>query len=96
MAREKQRKAQHSDPIHEKTPSSCSMEALISIDGRGQIVLPKDVRNKAGIQAGDKLAVVTCESDGEICCLLLLKADAVATTIKGLLGPTMNEILNKS
>ena len=96
MAREKSRKAAPVDEGPGTSPSSCSMEALISIDGRGQIVLPKDVRNKAGIQAGDKLAVVTCESEGEICCLLLLKADAVASTIKGLLGPTMNEILNKS
>jgi AbrB family looped-hinge helix DNA binding protein len=71
------------------------MEALIAIDGRGQIVLPKDVRTKAGIEPGDKLAVITCEDEGEICCLLLLKADSVAKVIKGMLGPTIAEIMGQ-
>ena len=34
------------------------VEALVPIDARGQIVLPKDVREKAGINAGDKVAVM--------------------------------------
>ncbi len=38
------------------------------------MVLPKDVREKAGIRPGDKLALITWEKDGEVCCLALMKA----------------------
>ena len=73
--------------------SRCKVDALVSIDGRGQIVLPKDIRKRAGIEAGDKLAVISWESDGQVCCLSLIKADDLGASIKGLLGPMMEEIL---
>jgi len=74
--------------------ASCfKVEALITIDGRGQIVLPKDIRKRAGIGAGDKLAVISWESDGRVCCLSLIKADEFGASIKGLLGPMVEEIL---
>lgn len=44
----------------------CRVESIISIDDRGQIVLPKEIRDKAGIHAGDKLAVVSLGKDGEV------------------------------
>jgi len=71
----------------------CKVEALVSIDARGQIVLPKDVREKAQIEPGDKLAVIAFESEGKICCIALVKADAFQDTVKGMLGPMMSEIL---
>ena len=36
--------------------SCCRVESIISVDERGQMVLPKDLRDKANIRAGDKLA----------------------------------------
>jgi antitoxin PrlF len=71
----------------------CKIEALVPIDARGQIVLPKDVRERAQIEAGDKLAVIAFESEGKICCISLVKADAFADTVKGTLGPMMADIL---
>ena len=71
----------------------CKVDALITIDGRGQIVLPKDVREKAGVKAGDKFVVISHESDGKLCCISLVKADIFAETVKGVLGPMMQEIL---
>jgi AbrB family looped-hinge helix DNA binding protein len=71
----------------------CKVEALVPIDARGQIVLPKDVRDRAGLAAGDKLAVVCFESGGEVCCITLVKADTFAESVKGMLGPVMTEIL---
>ena len=71
----------------------CKVDALIAIDGRGQIVLPKDVREKAGVKAGDKFVVISHESDGKLCCISLVKADIFAETVKGVLGPMMQEIL---
>lgn len=73
--------------------SRCRVDALITIDGRGQIVLPKDLRARAGIEKGDKLAVISWESDGQVCCLSLIRADEFGASIKGLLGPMMEEIL---
>lgn len=71
----------------------CKAEAIVSIDGRGQIVLPKDLRKKAKLKAGDKFAVVTSESNGDVCCIMLLKADDFADTLKGAMGPMMKGIL---
>lgn len=71
----------------------CRVDALITIDGRGQIVLPKDVREKAKVKAGDKFVVISYESDGKICCISLVKADDFGETVKEVLGPMMKEIL---
>ncbi len=73
--------------------SCCKVAALITIDGRGQIVLPKNLRARAGIESGDKLAVISWETDGRVCCISLIKADEFGASIKGLLGPMMEEIL---
>lgn len=72
--------------------SCCKVESLISIDERGQMVLPKEIRDKAGIRAGDKLALVSWEKEGKLCCLALIKADEFAQMVKGLLGPVMKEM----
>jgi AbrB family looped-hinge helix DNA binding protein len=71
----------------------CSVEAVVSIDARGQIVLPKDVRDKAEIEPGDKLAVIAFQSEGKVCCISLVKSDTFADSVKGTLGPMMSEIL---
>ena len=31
----------------------CKVQAVVSVDERGQMVLPKEIREKAGIKAGD-------------------------------------------
>lgn len=68
------------------------MEALVSVDEKGQMVLPKSIRDKAGIQPGDKLVLVGWEKDGRVCCITLIKAEALAGMVKGLLGPMMKDI----
>ncbi len=35
-------------------PGSCSVEAIVSVDERGQMVLPKDFRIRSGIKPGEK------------------------------------------
>jgi len=71
----------------------CKVESLISVDERGQMVLPKEIRDKAKIRAGDKLAVISWEKEGKVCCISLIKAEDFAEMVKGLLGPVMKEIL---
>jgi len=78
------------------TPGSCcKVEALVSVDERGQMVLPKELRDKAGIRPGDKLTVVSMEKDGKTCCLSLIKAETFSEMVKGVLGPMMEEVFQK-
>jgi antitoxin PrlF len=70
----------------------CKVDAIVTVDERGQMVLPKDVREKAGIHAGDKLALITWEKDEKVCCLSLIKADKLSGMAKDVLGPMVKEI----
>jgi AbrB family looped-hinge helix DNA binding protein len=71
-------------------PACCRVEAMVNVDERGQMVLPKEVRERAGIRPGDKLAVVSWGGAG--CCLALVKADALGGMVKDLLGPMLAEV----
>ncbi len=71
----------------------CKVEAVVTVDSRGQLILPKELRAKAGIKAGDKLAVVAWEREGRVCCISLQKADDLEAMVKNTLGPVMKEIL---
>jgi len=73
--------------------SCCHVEALIGVDERGQMVLPKEVRDKADIHTGDKLALVSWRKNGKVCCFTLIKADEFGDMVKGLLGPMMKEVM---
>ncbi|HOW45033.1 MAG TPA: HgcAB-associated protein [Candidatus Aminicenantes bacterium] len=68
----------------------CQVTALVSVDERGQMVLPKEIRDKAGIKAGDKLALVAWDKDGEFCCLTLIKANLLAGMVRDKLGPVLS------
>jgi len=65
----------------------CKVEWMVSVDERGQMVLPKDIRERAKIRAGDKLALVSWEKDGEVCCLCLVRAEELTEMVRGMLGP---------
>ena len=71
------------------------VDSVISVDDRGQMVLPKEVRDRAKIRPGDKLAVISWERDGEVCCLALIKTDELAGMVKDMLSPMMTEIATK-
>lgn len=64
----------------------CSIESVITIDDRGQMVLPKEIRKKAGISAGDKLAVVSLEKSGKFCCIALIKAENLSGSVTDMLS----------
>ncbi len=71
----------------------CRVEALVSVDERGQMVLPKELREKGGIQAGNTLALTTWEKDGKVCCITMTKVEELTDMVKATLGPVMKEIL---
>jgi AbrB family looped-hinge helix DNA binding protein len=73
----------------------CHVESVISVDERGQTVLPKEMREKANIRAGDKLAAMSWEKDGKVCCITLIKVEEFSGMVKDLLGPMMKEMYKK-
>lgn len=64
------------------------MESIVTVDERGQMVLPKDIREKASIKAGDKLALVTMQKNGRVCCIYIMKADELAGKARELVTET--------
>ena len=76
-----------------KERKCCRVGAVVSIDERGQILLPKDLRAKADLNPGDKLAVVTAEDRGDICCIYLIRTDKLAEMVKDILGPVMKDLI---
>lgn len=72
----------------------CRVEAIISVDERGQMVLPKDVRDAARIRPGDKLALILWRKDGNVCCMNLVKAEELSGMVRGRLGPLMKDIIS--
>jgi len=75
--------------------AGCRVESLIAVDDRGQMVLPKDLRDKAGIKGGDRLALISWEKEGKVCCLSLVKVEEFNEMVKGVLGPLMGDLLPK-
>ena len=71
---------------------TCRIDAVVTMDVKGQIVLPKDLREKAGLKPNDKLAVVACEKNGEVCCIMMLKAERLAGAVSKTLGPLLKGV----
>lgn len=66
----------------EKDTCCCSVTAIVSVDEKGQLVLPKDIRNWIGLKPGDKLAVVSMGGNQDRCCLMLMRADSLNEAVR--------------
>ena len=75
-----------------RSVESCKVDAVVTMDSKGQIVLPKDVREKAKLKPSDKLAVIGCERNSEICCIIMVKTEKLGNTVKSFLGPMLKEV----
>lgn len=84
-----------------KTTKDCcpreelKVEAIVSVDERGQMVLPKDIRKKLDLQAGEKLAVATKERDGKVCCIYLFRTDTLSDMVRDQLGPLLSNAVEE-
>ena len=58
------------------------IESVLSVDENGQVALPKDVREKAGIGTGAQLALISCTLEETVCCLALMKVE----NLNGIVG----------
>ena len=70
----------------------CRIEAVASVDERGQLVLPKDLRERAGLKAGDKLAIMVMEKEGSSCCFFMMKTDELSGMVKDFLGTVIKDL----
>ncbi len=68
---------------------SYHIEGIIAVDERGQMVLPKEARVKAGIQAGDKLALVAWRKGDRVCCFSLIKVEEMGEMLGELVSSLM-------
>jgi antitoxin PrlF len=87
---------QAKEPPSENRSCCCRIESLVSVDERGQMVLPKEVRERAGLRAGDKLALITWDQGDQVRGILLIKAQDLAGMVRDLLGPLMKDITGES
>jgi len=71
---------------------TCRIDAVITMDAKGQIVLPKDLREKANFKPNEKIAVVACEKNGAVCCIMILKAERLIGAVTKTLGPLLKAI----
>lgn len=68
------------------TAGSYHVESIITVDERGQMVLPKQIRERAQISAGDRLALVTWAKEDRICCMSLIKIEQLSEVVGGFLS----------
>ena len=77
--------------------SCCQIEAVVSLDERGQIIIPKDVRKKLKLESGDKFALMTYgtnDGSGSSCCITLVRTDQLKGMVQQVLGPMFSEIID--
>lgn len=72
-------------------PSANRVEAIVTVDERGQMVLPKGIRERFDLRPGEKLAVITKEREGVVCCLYLFKASELMSSVQDRYGNLLEE-----
>jgi antitoxin PrlF len=69
----------------------CRVESVISIDDRGQMVLPKEIRENADIRPGNKFAVISWERNGRVLCISLMRVEQLADSLRSVFIPLIEE-----
>ena len=81
--------------MNSREDSCCRIDAVVTMDAKGQIVLPKDLREKANLKPNDKIAVVACEKNGEVCCIMMVKAESFRGALSETLGPLIKGVIEE-
>jgi len=68
----------------------CRVDGIVNVDGRGQMVLPKELRERAGIRPNQKLALVSWVKDDRVCCITLQPAEELAELVRRTYGPLLS------
>lgn len=72
--------------------SCCRVAGLVTVDERGQMVLPKSLRERAAIHPGDQLALVSWEQGDDIHGVFLIKADHLTDLLSAMLKPALDSL----
>jgi AbrB family looped-hinge helix DNA binding protein len=67
-------------PINENM-GSCCVEAIISMDDRGQIVIPKDLRDKLGLKSSEKLVLISWTKNNKVESVSIMRNDVFSEII---------------
>jgi AbrB family looped-hinge helix DNA binding protein len=62
------------------------IDAVVTVDAKGQIVLPKSLRERAGFKPNEKIALLSFEKEGEVCCIMMIKAESFGNAITEILS----------
>jgi AbrB family looped-hinge helix DNA binding protein len=76
----------------ESCKNCCNVEAVVSFDDRGQLVIPKDVRKKFKLEPGEKFALISCTSGDELCCFTLVKTSSMQGIVQEVLSPVFKNM----
>lgn len=60
---------------------------------RGQVLFPKELREKFELEGGDKLVVASCSRDKRTLCLTLVKAEDLAKSVRNFLGSFLRKLV---
>ena len=89
----KEKKTEPCCPASTEELGCCHIEGVVHVDSRGQIVLPKGLRDKMSISEGDRLIVVSMREKGVLSSISLMKADRVDGMVKIALKPIMKGLM---
>jgi len=73
--------------------SCCRVYSIVTVDSKGQIVLPKEVRDEFNIEQNDKLVLVGCGKEKDSCCIVIMKADRINSIMAAMLQPIFREVI---
>lgn len=74
----------------------CRVESVVTIDSKGQILLPKELRKNTGLDTGDRLVVVSMNANTDSPIMVLMKADNFGNLVRNFLGPVMKDLISSN
>ena len=68
---------------------NCRIDAVVTVDSKGQIVLPKGLRERASFKPNGKIVLISFEKEGEVCCVMMIKAERLGEAVTKTLSPML-------
>lgn len=76
--------------------SPVELAAVVTVDSRGQLVLPAGVRRKLGLKGGERFALIPCGSVACPSALTLVRTEELGHALQALLGPLLRGLGGKA
>lgn len=75
-----------------KKTADMELSAVVTVDARGQLVLPAEIRRRLGLKGGEKFALIPCGSAACPSALTLIRVDELGKALQGILGPLLRSV----